>query len=188
VASGECSARIATRSPSVCTAATTARRLTDSERAIRNSRSFSRGVPAAKIAIATHMDERARRVLEIGWVGHSPTEASALNRCLRSHCHRWRPSPTPTSCSPRDDRSQPTRCMRRAGRQGLAQLCVGITHAERGNLIGAMRLLGRARRRLEAYAASGAPVYGLDLGRILEWIHDREGEPDGSSWLADQPL
>lgn len=72
--------------------------------------------------------------------------------------------------------------------QGLAQLCVGITHAERGNRIGAMRLLGRARRRLEAYAASGAPVYGLDLGRILDWIHDREGEPDGSSWLADQPL
>jgi hypothetical protein len=41
---------------------------------------------------------------------------------------------------------------------------------------------------LEAYAASGAPAYGLDLGRILDWIHDRESEPDGSSWLADQPL
>ena len=72
--------------------------------------------------------------------------------------------------------------------QGLAQLCVGITHAERGNRIGAMRLLGRARRRLEAYAAGGAPVYGLDLARILDWIHDRENESDSSSWLADQPL
>ena len=36
--------------------------------------------------------------------------------------------------------------------QGLAQLCVGITHAERGNRIGALRLVGRARRRLETYA------------------------------------
>ena len=39
--------------------------------------------------------------------------------------------------------------------QGLAQLCVGITHAERGNRIGALRLVGRARRRLETYAATG---------------------------------
>ena len=38
--------------------------------------------------------------------------------------------------------------------QGLAQLCVAITHAERGNRIGALRLLGRARRRLETYAAT----------------------------------
>jgi uncharacterized protein len=72
--------------------------------------------------------------------------------------------------------------------QGLAQLCVGITHAERGNRIGAQRLIGRARRRLEAYSAAGGPVYGLDLSRIIEWIQDREREPDNSSWLTDQPL
>jgi hypothetical protein len=72
--------------------------------------------------------------------------------------------------------------------QGLAQLCVGITHAERGNSIGALRLIGRARRRLETYAATDGPVYGLDLSHIIEWIRDREREPDNSSWLIDNPL
>jgi hypothetical protein len=72
--------------------------------------------------------------------------------------------------------------------QGLAQLCVGITHAERGNQIGALRLLGRARRRLEAYAATGGAAYGLDLSRVLSWIQDRERDPDASSWLTSHPL
>jgi uncharacterized protein len=72
--------------------------------------------------------------------------------------------------------------------QGLAQLCVGITHAERGNKIGARRLIGRARRRLETYAATDGPVYGLDLNHIIDWIRARELEPDNSSWLIDQPL
>jgi uncharacterized protein len=72
--------------------------------------------------------------------------------------------------------------------QGLAQLCVAITHAERGNRIGAVRLLGRARRRLEAYSATGGPVYGLDLGRVLGWIQDRERDADSGSWLIGQPL
>ncbi|WP_313404772.1 DUF309 domain-containing protein [Aeromicrobium sp.] len=47
--------------------------------------------------------------------------------------------------------------------QGLAQLCVGLTHALRGNTIGAERLLERGNGRLERYAATGGPVYGLDL-------------------------
>ena len=51
--------------------------------------------------------------------------------------------------------------------QGLAQLCVGITHTERGNRVGASRLLTRARSRLEAYAAAGGPLYGLELNRIV---------------------
>jgi uncharacterized protein len=72
--------------------------------------------------------------------------------------------------------------------QGLAQLCVAITHAERGNRTGALRLLGRARRRLAAYAATGGPAYGLDLGRVLAWIEDRERDPDGDSWLTRSPL
>jgi uncharacterized protein len=72
--------------------------------------------------------------------------------------------------------------------QGLAQLCVGITHAERGNRIGARRLIGRARRRLETYAATGGPVYGLDLSHIIGWIQDREQESHDSSWLTDHPL
>jgi hypothetical protein len=72
--------------------------------------------------------------------------------------------------------------------QGLAQLCVAITHAERGNRVGALRLLGRARRRLESYARTGGPAYGLDLSRILGWIQDRERDPDDGSWLTDHPL
>ena len=72
--------------------------------------------------------------------------------------------------------------------QGLAQLCVAITHAERGNRVGALRLLGRARRRLDAYAATGGPAYGLELSRIVGWIQGRERDPDGSSWLVSHPL
>ena len=73
--------------------------------------------------------------------------------------------------------------------QGLAQLCVGITHAERGNRIGALRLIGRARQRLEAYAATDGPVYDLDLPRVVEWIHQRERDPDKpASWLVGLPL
>ena len=72
--------------------------------------------------------------------------------------------------------------------QGLAQLCVAITHAERGNLIGAQRLLGRARRRLEAYKEGGGPTYGLDLARVLSWIEERERDPNNGSWLTGQPL
>ena len=72
--------------------------------------------------------------------------------------------------------------------QGLAQLCVGITHAERGNQVGALRLIGRARRRLESYAATDGPVYGLDLGRVIDWITDRERQRDDRSWLVGHPL
>lgn len=51
--------------------------------------------------------------------------------------------------------------------QGLAQLCVALTHAARGNAVGAGRLLERGAGRVEQYAATGGPTYGLDLGRVL---------------------
>ena len=72
--------------------------------------------------------------------------------------------------------------------QGLAQLCVGVTHAERGNRPGALRLIGRARGRIESYARTGGPSYGLALPEIVGWIRDREADPGDSSWLASQPL
>lgn len=72
--------------------------------------------------------------------------------------------------------------------QGLAQLCVGMTHAERGNRTGALRLIGRARSRLETYAATGGPNYGLHFGQILGWIQARERDSDTSSWLIGHPL
>jgi hypothetical protein len=65
---------------------------------------------------------------------------------------------------------------------------VGITHAERGNRVGALRLIGRARRRLETYQLTGGPAYGLDLSQISEWIRNREREPGDGSWLINQPL
>lgn len=46
--------------------------------------------------------------------------------------------------------------------QGLAQLCVGLTHQAMGNLTGAARLLERGAGRLDEYAASGGPTFGLD--------------------------
>ena len=58
--------------------------------------------------------------------------------------------------------------------QGLAQLCVGITHAERGNQVGALRLATRARLHLETYAATDGPRYGLNLSRLIHWIQVRE--------------
>lgn len=49
--------------------------------------------------------------------------------------------------------------------QGLAQLAVGLTHAQRGNARGAISLLRRGRDRIEPYAAR--PPYGIAVGRLL---------------------
>ena len=57
--------------------------------------------------------------------------------------------------------------------QGLAQICVAITHAARGNRIGAERLSGRAANRLAAYAATGRVAYGLDLDEVMECARSR---------------
>ena len=51
--------------------------------------------------------------------------------------------------------------------QALAQICVGLTHAARGNSVGARRLLDRGATRLEAYRAGDGPTYGLDLATIV---------------------
>ena len=51
--------------------------------------------------------------------------------------------------------------------QGLAQVCVAVTHAARGNEVGAARLLDRATGLLERYALTGGPTYGVDLDATL---------------------
>ncbi len=51
--------------------------------------------------------------------------------------------------------------------QGLAQLCVGLTHAARGNAVGADRLLERGAARLAEYGAAGGATYGLDLAETV---------------------
>ena len=51
--------------------------------------------------------------------------------------------------------------------QGLAQLCVGLTHAARGNSAGALRLVERGAGRLEEYGTGEGPTYGLDLTGVV---------------------
>jgi hypothetical protein len=54
--------------------------------------------------------------------------------------------------------------------QGLAQICVGITHAQRGNTAGSARLLDRGIGRIRRYAAE--PPHSIDVPGILAWyIH-----------------
>ena len=59
--------------------------------------------------------------------------------------------------------------------QGLAQLCVGLTHHARGNAVGAARLVERAAGRLEAYAGTDGPTYGLDLAATVACARERTG-------------
>lgn len=47
--------------------------------------------------------------------------------------------------------------------QGLAQVCVALTHEARGNRLGADRLFDRAADRLSSYAATGRPTHGVDV-------------------------
>jgi hypothetical protein len=75
--------------------------------------------------------------------------------------------------------------------QGLAQLCVALTHAARGNHVGAGRLLERGVGRLEAYAAGEGATYGLDLEAVVACARERvtalsasAGAPAGES-VAD---
>jgi hypothetical protein len=63
--------------------------------------------------------------------------------------------------------------------QGLAQLCVALTHYARGNETGAVRLVDRATEHLEHYAGTGGPTYGVDLDAAVECVRRRltTGEP-----------
>lgn len=56
--------------------------------------------------------------------------------------------------------------------QGLAQLCVAVTHAARGNTEGATRALQRAQDLLAHHQDSGGPTYGVDLTRACERARD----------------
>ena len=56
--------------------------------------------------------------------------------------------------------------------QGLAQICVGLTHAARGNSVGAARLVERGAARLEEYNGGAGPRYGLDLTSVVDCARD----------------
>ncbi|HEV7208624.1 MAG TPA: DUF309 domain-containing protein [Mycobacteriales bacterium] len=51
--------------------------------------------------------------------------------------------------------------------RGLAQLAVGLTHAARGNPVGANALLRRGASNLEPYRTE--PPYALDVAGLLAW-------------------
>jgi hypothetical protein len=63
--------------------------------------------------------------------------------------------------------------------QGLAQLCVGLTHAARGNQVGAQRLVERGAGRLAEYAATDGATYGLDLTEVVTCARNRVSEDPG---------
>jgi hypothetical protein len=50
--------------------------------------------------------------------------------------------------------------------RGLAQLAVGLTHLQRGNLVGGERLLRRGAASLLPYR--GSAPYGLDVARLVD--------------------
>ena len=51
--------------------------------------------------------------------------------------------------------------------QGLAQVCVGLTHLQRGNPVGGARLLRRGADRLEEHLTTRATTHGVDVGRTV---------------------
>lgn len=53
--------------------------------------------------------------------------------------------------------------------RGLAQLAVGITHAQRGNAVGAARLLRRAAGRISPWA--DAPPHSIAVKSIMDWAN-----------------
>lgn len=60
--------------------------------------------------------------------------------------------------------------------QGLAQICVGLTHAARGNSTGAARLLERGASRLQQYDSGQGPRYELDLAAIIACARARSAD------------
>lgn len=58
--------------------------------------------------------------------------------------------------------------------QGLAQLCVAVVHAGRGNPTGAAALRARAAERLRGYVGN---EYGLDLAALVAWADTGGADP-----------
>ena len=69
--------------------------------------------------------------------------------------------------------------------QGLAQLAVGLTHALRGNNLGAATLLRRGADRISGYAVG--PPHGIDVTGLLHWARTLAGQLDHTSSDAGPP-
>ena len=63
--------------------------------------------------------------------------------------------------------------------KGLAQLAVGLTHAARGNTVGATSLLRRAAGAIGGYA--GQNPYGINVSGLIEWANAVARDLDGAT-------
>ena len=63
--------------------------------------------------------------------------------------------------------------------QGLAQVCVGLTHEARGNATGAVTLFERGAANLEDYDAGAGLRYGLDLASVIACARERAERAGG---------
>jgi hypothetical protein len=72
--------------------------------------------------------------------------------------------------------------------QGLAQLAVGLTHAQRGNARGAVTLLRRGSARLTAYAGTSPHGIGTDAVMASAQALASRIETDGLSGLRPADL
>jgi hypothetical protein len=69
--------------------------------------------------------------------------------------------------------------------QGLAQVCVGLTHLQRGNPVGGGRLLRRGAERLEEHLSAGrGSSHGVDVPRVARAARARADAVDAG---ADGP-
>lgn len=62
--------------------------------------------------------------------------------------------------------------------QGLAQVCVGLTHVQRGNAVGAARLLRRGAGRLSTYVG---PTYDVDAHAVAQRAERLADEVDAGA-------
>lgn len=59
--------------------------------------------------------------------------------------------------------------------RGLAQICVGVTHVQRGNLAGGARLLRRGAAHVAGFA--GRDAYGIDVARVIGYAETLARHP-----------
>jgi hypothetical protein len=69
--------------------------------------------------------------------------------------------------------------------QGLAQLAVGITHVQRGNIRGALAVLRRSSARL---ADIGVAPYGIDTASLADWAGAMIDDLAAGVEIAEQRL
>jgi uncharacterized protein len=69
--------------------------------------------------------------------------------------------------------------------RGLAQLAVGITHDQRGNSVGAARLLRRAADRIGPWRAD--PPHAIDVDGLISWAVATADRIDAGDRLPARP-